>query len=810
MIRSKGHRPWVIEVIAVLVWACILSLPRASFALEGLGDANDPYRIATVEDLLSIGLDPNLWDRHFVLVADIQMDRVLGQALVGGIFRGVFDGSGHSIGRLTIDAPGKGYVGLFGQIGPEGIVKDLVLEDCNVVAGSFAGILAGSSEGRVIRCYCDGQVKGYEYVGGLIGQDKGQVQLCQVWGKVEGGEIIGGLIGRSEGKVDRCSFVGQVYGTEGVGGLIGAGLGQVVSSQASALVYGDRYTAGLIGIQAGLVDYCSASGLVSGGYGVGGIAGSLTGAIGCSWSSGQIEGIDAVGGLVGLGFGLVERSFSTGSVYGQEDVGGLIGYSQCQVSNCYSHAHVIADRSVGGLIGRQFDGKISFSYAAGYVDGLLAVGGLIGQVYEGSTYLSYWDIQATGQKASAAGRGRTTSQMKAIQTYLGWPAGNWVIEEGQGYPRLIWEGSRGQVIEDRPDLYPSGSGTRQDPYRIDTVQQIVSLGYMKSYWDRHFILEVDLDLSNIDPCQIWPIGIEGDGFRGVFDGSGHRIVGLGITGGGNYQGLFGLIDADGLVKGLSLEDSRVVGNRYIGLLAGCNKGTIQCCKATGLVQGQDTVGGLVGHNEGLIKASLAHVEIEASRFAGGLVGVSKGHIEQSYSQGRLQIADLSAGGLIGANMGDISQSYADSYLAGPASYVGGLCGVNWGWIEDSYSVGHNLCTGDHIGGLVGSLEQGTIEGSYSAVGVVGWRIYVGGLVGWSYSLDAVLLSFWDIEASSQLASYGGTGLPTVQMYSLQTYQQAGWAIDYRSECQGPDYIWTIEHGKAYPKLCWQTDSCTCK
>ena len=60
-------------VIASVVFCCLWAGPAYGFA-GGTGEPNDPYQIATAEQLTSIGSDPNLLDKHFVLVADIDLD----------------------------------------------------------------------------------------------------------------------------------------------------------------------------------------------------------------------------------------------------------------------------------------------------------------------------------------------------------------------------------------------------------------------------------------------------------------------------------------------------------------------------------------------------------------------------------------------------------------------------------------------------------------------------------------------------------------------------------------------------------------
>ena len=71
----------------------------------GSGASDDPYLIATAEQMNSIGLDPNNWDKHFKLMADIDLSayqerlfNTIGTPEVP--FTGVFDGNGHGISNF--------------------------------------------------------------------------------------------------------------------------------------------------------------------------------------------------------------------------------------------------------------------------------------------------------------------------------------------------------------------------------------------------------------------------------------------------------------------------------------------------------------------------------------------------------------------------------------------------------------------------------------------------------------------------------------------------------------------------------------
>ena len=102
-----------------------LALPGAAFGKYsgGSGTAGDPYLIGTPEDLNSIGLDANDWDKHFKMIADINMAVYTGTEynIIGNYdspFTGIFDGNGHTILNFNYVAPYPSPIdiGLFGYV----------------------------------------------------------------------------------------------------------------------------------------------------------------------------------------------------------------------------------------------------------------------------------------------------------------------------------------------------------------------------------------------------------------------------------------------------------------------------------------------------------------------------------------------------------------------------------------------------------------------------------------------------------------------------------------------------------------------
>ncbi|MHC4676992.1 MAG: hypothetical protein ACYTBZ_31300, partial [Planctomycetota bacterium] len=130
--------------------------------------------------------------------------------------------------------------------------------------------------------------------------------------------------------------------------------------------------------------------------------------------------------------------------------------------------------------------------------------------------------------------------------------------------------------------------------------------------------------------------------------------------------------------------------------------------------------------------------------------------------------------------------------------VGGLLGYHGGTVISSYVEGGSVSEGRVVGGLVG-WNYGKIINSYAAESVSAGQL-IGGLVG-SNPQGTVLNSFWDIEASGQSTSAGGTGKTTVEMHNTNTYMDAGW--DFVGKPDGPSDIWAEPPGGGYPILWWQ-------
>ncbi|MCP4707602.1 MAG: LamG domain-containing protein, partial [Planctomycetes bacterium] len=166
-----------------------------------------------------------------------------------------------------------------------------------------------------------------------------------------------------------------------------------------------------------------------------------------------------------------------------------------------------------------------------------------------------------------------------------------------------------------------GTGAELDPYQIGTVEQLQHLSDNSDYWDPNIYFELIDDITIPPDMIINPIGNDSTPFRGVFNGNDHTITGLNQSGFSNL-GLFGKTSGSARISNLSLAGATIDGNyNELGILVGCNYGSISHCYAAGEVTGGDYFGGLVGVNDGTISHCSVDSPVTGNISLGGLVGL---------------------------------------------------------------------------------------------------------------------------------------------------------------------------------------------
>lgn len=241
----------------------------------GTGTQDDPYQIATAEQLAKLANDVNNKDglgakfylnTYFVLTANIDLSGyrwkpigVYQEGIANTRFSGCLDGDGHTISGLYVDERESGLsAGLFGCIGVAftnnnkvdieiaPTVKNLTIEGAEIYASDYlpsqyssrgyAGILTGMtthyySKSIIDNVHVSGKINATSktdngvYCGGMIGNCYNLMATnCSADVIIDGGNSTtsGGFIGFvCGGKFENCTTRGSMDGKWGLGGFAG-------------------------------------------------------------------------------------------------------------------------------------------------------------------------------------------------------------------------------------------------------------------------------------------------------------------------------------------------------------------------------------------------------------------------------------------------------------------------------------------------------------------------------------------------------------------------------------------------------------
>lgn len=260
--------------------------------------------IETVDDLLALAkaTDAETLGKNYRLKADLNLKDTPfnGIGSADQPFTGMFDGQGHTISHVTVNAPEGENAGFFNVI-KGATIRDLKLVDVEITGKTNVGGLAGSAQVQLDSddlsknvanliggCSVSGTVTGTKNVGGLVGLNEGKtdsqtlfsiasaVDKCAASVTVNGKEMTGGLVGKNGGTITKSSSGGTVKGDTTTGGLVGDSSGDIYDSHTSCTVAGSSHTGGFVGFSDGAVKNCYSIGGVSGTDYTGGFAGVIS------------------------------------------------------------------------------------------------------------------------------------------------------------------------------------------------------------------------------------------------------------------------------------------------------------------------------------------------------------------------------------------------------------------------------------------------------------------------------------------------------------------------------------------------------
>ena len=614
-----------------ILWWQMASPPELPTFAGGTGDEDDPYLLATAEQLSCLGSNPRLMNRCYKLVADIDLT---GVALtpVGSRatpFLGQFQGHRYEVLHWT-DSRHASDVALFGFIGEGGWVGNLGVTDVNVAGEEVVAALAVRNEGIIQRCYATGCVSGSETVGGLVAYNVGRIMDSYSEVTVLGSDDAAGLVSANGGDIENCYTTGAVSTTGGyTGGLVGHNWGTISRCYA-----------------AGPISYQRAGGLVDENNGV---------VFNCFW---DIDSTGLSDSAEGKGRHTAEMK-QAATFLGWGGCGELPW--TCQDGTDYPRLawetrcgpalppQALSDWMTGA-------GTPEDPYLVATAEQFMAIGAFPCEWDKSFRLMSDLDLSAFSDLGSD--RIGLDSDLAFIGSF-----------DGDGYYIRNWSCP---VKGDNVGLFGYiGSGGNVCNLRLDgcTVTGRYAVGGLAG-----------VNMGSLINCHVTTQVCDATWYAGLLVGSNRQgvIASCSATGTctGEYYlgGLVGATEA-GTVTACSAEGF-IMGYSELGGLIGDNGGTVVFCRAAGTGVGESSAGGLIGENDASVSDSYSLALVLADWNAGGLVGEwFGGDIAACYAAGPVVGGGTNAGGLVGNDYYDSGRTasgcFWDIIATGRTSSAGG-------------------------------------------------------------------------------------------------------------------------------------------
>ena len=310
--------------------------------------------------------------------------------------------------------------------------------------------------------------------------------------------------------------------------------------------------------------------------------------------------------------------------------------------------------------------------------------------------------------------------------------------------------------------------------------------------DINIILTNNIDLTGID----WtPIGIDyNHQYTGTFNGGGHTITGLTVTGSNEYAGLFGRIGSGGKVMNVKLEGVQIESDNEmsaVGGVVGYSYGNIENCSVSGSVSSNSTAGGVVGAQlGGSITGCNTSATVKGVAYAGGIAGFTNGgaSLTGCYATGSVSVENNTTS----------------------AAYAGGVVGSNGAssTLTACYATGSVTSSGSgtiYTGGVTGTNDCGTLTACYHANGTVsGPDGTTGGVTGRNFKIltwDGAVITacYWRSNPDTGIG-YNEGGSTTIETTKVTDGDWLDAVAQMNAALSGKGWQYELKDGNSLPAL----------
>ena len=357
---------------------------------------------------------------------------------------------------------------------------------------------------------------------------------------------------------------------------------------------------------------------------------------------------------------------------------------------------------------------------------------------------------------------------------------NWTTPE---YEVAVWDGKTvtAPTYDEQTKTYTVTNGA--ELAWIAAAANGTTRGDVNTFIDQTIVLANDIYLDG----QEWtPIGTSANPFKGTFDGQGHIIKNLVVSGYNSNAGLFGFT-TDGEVKNLTVQDAKVSGRLNVGVVAGqpyTTKYTNITVKGHIEVNGMAYVGGVGGKNAyadwtnitvnadetSYVKANSVENGTAYRTYVGGVVGFNGegGHTFSNISSNiAVEGSTIDVGGLFG--IAHYDNKFENCVCTGNVTIttdevenaleMGGIAGVWHNQNGTTVTMTNCSFTGElytpNITEEVAFCYGGLVGAPYSATGT--GKLIIDGAVVVNSVAEFVALAKADIEAGGTELAYTALG-----------------------------------------------------
>lgn len=722
----------------------------------GHPDAESGYttiHISTEEDLAELAqnceLDAWSLDKYVVLDGDIVLSEGYDRVIPG--FGGIFEGNGHKISNLRIEAAGSD-TGLFRYLREGAEVRNLTVSGRIQPSGSQnrVGILAGVNYGRIRNCSVSGGVTGDEGVGGIAGinEASGEIRQCSSAAVVTGIHKTGGICGENKGTLNNCSNSGNIntHSKEVTYDLEDISVENFENLNSMSNIAAHTDTGGITGCSEGKIYFCSNTGTVGYqhvGYNTGGIAGRLH-------------------------QGYVQNCSNYGQIYGRKDVGGIVGQMEpfLEIRYLSDKLHEI-DRETDRLIelmdrtgeGIRQCSDEAFELTKSITASLRNVSAAGGYLTGTANFLWYLYNQELGGINSDLQRlngdlKEQTGETKDVTIDLGGSVSGGdfgevtvkVPDHTEGYRaalRRFGESATGHMGNIVNNTAERNNGVAENLDLLNREMQSVT----DNLYRLTEVLEAGADRTGADIDAVSAQAkvlrrsiseLRDDLFR--YEGISITVADASDEAAGNTSGDPGALPGDDTVQEGSGQEEVIYDTSTF------QQGKITLCVNQGKVEADTNVGGIAGQIATEYDFDPEDDITLSGEESFNIEQTIKAVIRESRNEGEVLGKKDCVGGIVGkADFGAVisCESYGNVSSAS-GSYVGGIAGVSSYAVRSCYVLGE-LSGKSYVGGIAGKgcdifysyacpgLEltgecAGSVAGALSAEGILAGNYYVAGNV----------------------------------------------------------------------------------